>query len=184
VWVSPGERELLASNAVKVTHCPGSNLKLGSGIAPVPDLLGRGICVSLGTDGAACNNHLDAFGEMRLAATLQAVAQGPGSLPARTAVLMATRNGARALGLEHEIGTIEVGKRADLILIDSSATHLATATDPYSAIVYAARPDDVVLTMVDGEILVRNGQAAHLDPAEVAATARDEARRLAARAGL
>jgi 5-methylthioadenosine/S-adenosylhomocysteine deaminase len=184
VWVNPGERELLASNAVKVTHCPGSNLKLGSGIAPIPDLLSRGICVSLGSDGAACNNHLDVFGEMRLAATLQAMAQGPGSLPARTAVLMATRNGARALGLEHEIGTVETGKRADLILIDLSATHLATATDPYSAIVYSARPEDVVLTMVDGEILVRNGHATHLDRVEIAATARDEARQLAARAGL
>jgi 5-methylthioadenosine/S-adenosylhomocysteine deaminase len=184
VWVNPGERELLASNAVKVTHCPGSNLKLGSGIAPVPDLLSRGVCVSLGSDGAACNNHLDVFGEMRLAATLQAMAQGPGSLPARTAVLMATRNGARALGLEHEIGTVEAGKRADLILIDLSATHLATATDPYSAIVYSARPEDVVLTMVDGEILVRHGHATQLDRAEIAATAREEARQLAARAGL
>jgi 5-methylthioadenosine/S-adenosylhomocysteine deaminase len=184
VWVNPGERELLAANAVKVTHCPGSNLKLGSGIAPIPDLLSRGICVSLGSDGAACNNHLDVFGEMRLAATLQAMAQGPGSLPARMAVVMATRNGARALGLEHEIGTVETGKRADLILIDLSATHLATATDPYSAIVYSARPEDVVLTMVDGEILVRNGQPTHLDRSEIAATAGEEARQLAARAGL
>jgi 5-methylthioadenosine/S-adenosylhomocysteine deaminase len=184
VWVEPHEQELLAARDVKVTHCPGSNLKLGSGIAPVAELLERGISVSLGSDGAACNNHLDMFGEMRLAASLQSVVRGPGSLRAQTALWMATRNGARALGLAGEIGSVEVGKRADLILISRSAPHMATAVDPYSAIVYAGRPDDVRLTMVDGEILVRDGQALHLDAREVAEQARIEARALAARAGL
>jgi 5-methylthioadenosine/S-adenosylhomocysteine deaminase len=184
VWVEPHERDILAAQRVKVTHCPGSNLKLGSGIAPVPDMLERGICVSLGSDGAACNNHLDMFGEMRLAATLQAMQQGPGSLTARTALWMATRNGARALGLEAEIGSVEVGKRADLVLIDRSAGHLATNPDPYSAIVYAGRPTDVRMTMVDGAVLVSDGQPLQLDAEEVAATARLEAGRLAGRAGL
>lgn len=184
VWIEPQEIDLLAARDVKVTHCPGSNLKLGSGIAPVPDLMARGISVSLGTDGAACNNHLDMFGEMRLASTLQAMRLGPGTLPARTALAMATRHGARALGLDAEIGAIEAGKRADLILIDAQAPHVGAAPDPYSAIVYASRPDDVRLTMVDGEVLVREGQALHLDSAEIAAAARDEARRLAQRAGL
>ena len=184
VWVDEADLALLAAGDAKVTHCPGSNLKLGSGIAPVPEMSARGICVSLGADGAACNNHLDMFGEMRLAATLQAMQRGPGALPARTALWMATRNGARALGLEAELGSVEVGKRADLILLDASAPHLAPSPDPFSAIAYAARPTDVRLTLVDGEIRARDGWVAGLDAAAVAAEARDEARRLAARAGL
>jgi cytosine/adenosine deaminase-related metal-dependent hydrolase len=184
VWLDQEEQEILAARDVKVTHCPGSNLKLGSGIAPVPELLARGVCVSLGADGAACNNHLDMFGEMRLAATLQAMRRGPGSLPARQALWMATRNGARALGVETEVGSIEAGKRADLILIDRDAPHLAPAVDPYSTIVYAARPGDVTLTMVDGEILVRDGVARRLDRGAIASEARVQARALAGRAGL
>ena len=183
VWVDDDEQALLASRDVKVTHCPSSNLKLGSGIAPVRDLRARGICVSLGADGAACNNHLDMFGEMRLAATLQAMRGGPGSLSASDALRMATRDGARALGLEADIGSIEVGKKADLILIDAAAAHLAPAPDPFSAIVYAARPTDVNLTMVDGHILVRNQVAEQLDATEIARAARSEAAALAERAG-
>jgi 5-methylthioadenosine/S-adenosylhomocysteine deaminase len=184
VWVDEHEQELLSTHHVKVTHCPGSNLKLGSGIAPVPEMLALGICVSLGSDGAACNNHLDMFGEMRLAATLQAMRREPGVLPARQALWMATRNGARALGLDADIGSIERGKRADLVLVDASAPHLTPADDPFSTIVYAARPDDVRMTMVDGRILVRNGAALELDAAEIAADAAREARELTARAGL
>ena len=118
VWVDGREQALLAERDVKVLHCPGSNLKLGSGIAPVVEMRARGISVSLGADGAACNNRLDMFDEMRLAATLQAMRKAPGALTARDVVWMATREGARALGLEAEIGSIEPGKRADLILID------------------------------------------------------------------
>ncbi len=118
VWVSDAEQALMAERDVKVMHCPGSNLKLGSGIAPVVEMRARGICVSLGADGAACNNHLDMFDEMRLAATLQAVRLGPGALTAREALWMATREGARALGQDDEIGSIEAGKRADLILVN------------------------------------------------------------------
>jgi len=184
VWVEPAEQELLAAHDVKVAHCPGSNLKLGSGIAPVPEMLERGICVSLGSDGAACNNHLDMFGEMRLAATLQSMRRGPGALTARKAVWMATRNGARALGLESEIGSIETGKRADLILIDRSRPNLAPAVDPFSAIVYSAGPADVSLTMVDGEILMSQGKATHLDEVEIVTLGRREATALAVRAGL
>jgi 5-methylthioadenosine/S-adenosylhomocysteine deaminase len=184
VWVDDDECELLASHDVKVMHCPGSNLKLGSGLAPVPELLARGVCVSLGADGAACNNHLDMFGEMRLAATLQAMRNGPGSLPAKQAIWMATRNGARTLGLEHEIGSIEVGRRADLILIDAGAPHLQPGPDPYSTIVYAARPEDVRLTMVGGEVLADESGLTTADQREIAAISRTEARALAARAGL
>jgi 5-methylthioadenosine/S-adenosylhomocysteine deaminase len=184
VWVNAQEQDILAASDVKVTHCPSSNMKLGSGIAPVPDMLHRGICVSLGSDGAACNNHLDMFGEMRLAALLQSVRFGPGALPARQALTMATRNGARALGLEAEIGSIEAGKRADLILIERDRPHLAPGADPFSTIVYAGRPDDVRMTMVDGEILMKEGIATRLDAAEVTRDANREARALALRAGL
>jgi 5-methylthioadenosine/S-adenosylhomocysteine deaminase len=184
VRVDEAEQALLAARDVKVTHCPGSNLKLGSGIAPVAELRAQGVNVSLGADGAACNNHLDMFGEMRLAATLQAMRRGPGTLAARDVLSMATRNGANALGRDAEIGSIEAGKKADLILVAASPAHLAPSPDPFSAIVYAARPTDVRLTMVDGAILVRDGAPVRLDEAEIALTAREQARRLAARAGL
>src|SRR5207253_5455851 len=107
VWVGDGEQRLLAEHHIKVLHCPGSNLKLGSGIAPVAEMRARGITVSLGADGAACNNRLDMFDEMRLAATLQAVRRQPGILPARDALWMATRAGAQTLGLDNEIGSLE-----------------------------------------------------------------------------
>jgi 5-methylthioadenosine/S-adenosylhomocysteine deaminase len=184
VWVDADEQALLAAHGANVSHCPGSNLKLGSGVAPVPEMLAQGICVSLGSDGAACNNHLDMFGEMRLAATLQAMRLGPGSLPGRQALWMATRNGARALGLADQIGSIEAGKRADLLLIARTSPHMAPDPDPFSAIVYAARPDDVRMTMVDGVVLVQDGVPVQLDGGEIVAAARREAGALAARAGL
>ena len=184
VWVDPREQALLAERDVKVLHCPGSNLKLGSGIAPVAEMRARGICVSLGADGAACNNRLDMFDEMRLAATLQAVRDKPGALTARDAVWMATREGARALGLDLEIGSLEVGKRADLIIVERDRAHLAPDTDPWSTLVYAARGTDVRLTMVDGEILVRDFSLTGIDNAEVAADARHAAAELAGRAGI
>ena len=124
------------------------------------------------------------FGEMRLAATLQAVRRHPGALTARQVLWMATRNGARTLGLEREIGSVEPSKRADLILIDRDRPHLAPAPDPYSTIVYAARPDDVRMTMVDGVIVVRDFAPTQVDPAAFAADARSEARALASRAGV
>jgi len=184
VWVDEGEQDILAARRVKVLHCPGSNLKLGSGIAPVAELRRRGVSVSLGADGAACNNRLDMFEEMRLAAVLQAMRLGPGALPARDAVWMATREGARALGLESEIGSIEPGKRADIIVVNLDRPHLAPGADPYSTLVYAARGTDVRHTVVDGAVLVRDGRPVRVDPAEVTAAARAEAAALLARAGL
>jgi 5-methylthioadenosine/S-adenosylhomocysteine deaminase len=184
VWVEPHEQARLALRGAHVTHCPGSNMKLGSGIAPVPEMLAAGICVSLGSDGAACNNHLDMFGEMRLAATLQAMRREPGELPAREVLRMATRNGARALGLDAELGSIEPGKCADLVLISRAGAHLAPDPEPFSTIVYAAGPQDVRMTMVDGEILVQDGLAVRMDGAGIAAEARQQARALALRASL
>ncbi len=183
VWVDPSEQALMAERGVKVMHCPGSNLKLGSGIAPVSDMRRLGISVSLGADGAACNNHLDMFEEMRLAAVLQAVRVGPGALTARDALWMATREGARALGLEQEIGSIEPGKRADLILVDRGRAHLSPDVDPWSTLVYGARGSDVRLTMVDGEVLVERGVLAKFDERAIADEASSAARALASRAG-
>jgi 5-methylthioadenosine/S-adenosylhomocysteine deaminase len=184
VWVDEAEQDLLAERDVKVLHCPGSNLKLGSGIAPVTELRRRGVSVSLGADGAACNNHLDMFQEMRLAATLQAVRCGPGALTARDAVTMATREGARALGLDRETGSIEPGKRADLIVVERDRSHIAPDVDPWSSLVYGARASDVRLTMVDGEILVRDFEMTRLDTAEVRAEARTAAAELRRKAAL
>jgi 5-methylthioadenosine/S-adenosylhomocysteine deaminase len=184
VWVDDDEQALLAEHDVKVMHCPGSNLKLGSGIAPVPEMMARGITVSLGADGAACNNRLDMFDEMRLAAILQAVRRQPGALPARDVLRMATRQGARTLDLDAEIGSLEPGKRADIIVVDRNRPHLAPAPDPYSTLVYSARGSDVRTTIVDGELLVDDFTPLRVDRAEVAATARHEAAALASRAGI
>lgn len=184
VWVDDREQALMAERGVKVLHCPGSNLKLGSGVAPVVDMRARGISVSLGADGAACNNRLDMFDEMRLAATLQAMSKGPGSLPARDVLHMATREGARALGLDGVIGSIEPGKRADFIIVDRDRPHLAPGTDPYSTLVYAARGTDVRTTVVDGEVLVRDFELVNLDAHQVAAEAHTAAARLRSRAGI
>jgi cytosine/adenosine deaminase-related metal-dependent hydrolase len=184
VWADDRDQQLLADHDVKVMHCPGSNLKLGSGIAPVPEMRARGITVSLGSDGAACNNRLDMFEEMRLAAVLQAMRRGPGVLPAREVLWMATRAGARTLGLEDAIGSLEPGKRADLIVVDRDRPHLAPGPDPYSTLVYAARGSDVRTTVVDGVMLVDDFAPVRVDRAEIASDARVAARQLASRAGL
>jgi cytosine/adenosine deaminase-related metal-dependent hydrolase len=182
VWVDETEQELLAATSTKVLHCPGSNLKLASGIAPVVDMRTRGICVSLGADGAACNNELDMFAEMRLATGLQAITRGAGSLTARDALWMATRDGARTLGLEADLGSVEVGKRADMIVVQRDRPHLVASPDPISAIVYCARPSDVRTTIVDGRVVVDDFQLLTADIGAIAATATEEARALAARA--
>jgi 5-methylthioadenosine/S-adenosylhomocysteine deaminase len=184
VWVDERDRGLLAEHDVKVLHCPSSNLKLGSGSAPIVELRERGVAVSLGADGAACNNRLDMFEEMRLAAMLQAMRRQPGMLTARDALWMATRGGAKAVGLEHDIGSIEAGKRADVIVVDRDRPHLAPGPDPYSTLVYAARASDVRTTVVDGEVLVDAFASTRVDRAQVVADARSAARTLAARAQL
>ena len=183
VWVDDRDQQILADHDVKVMHCPGSNLKLGSGVAPVPEMRARGITVSLGADGAACNNRLDMFEEMRLAAILQAMRKHPGVLPARDVLWMATRAGARTLALEDEIGSLEAGKKADVIIVDRDRPHLAPGPDPYSTLVYAARGSDVRTTVVDGELLVDEFAPVRVDRSEVAVAARAAARDLASRAG-
>jgi 5-methylthioadenosine/S-adenosylhomocysteine deaminase len=184
VWVSEGEQQLLAERDVKVLHCPSSNLKLGSGLAPVAEMRARGISVSLGADGAACNNRLDMFEEIRLAALIQSVRKAPGALSARDAVWMATREGARALGLDDEIGSIDLGKRADLVLIERDRPHLAPDADVWSTLAFAATAADVRMTMVDGVVLVDRFTLTQLDRGAIVAEAKSAARDLYSRAGV
>ena len=184
VHVTDTEQALMATNDVKVLHCPGSNLKLGSGIAPVPEMRRRGISVSLGADGAACNNTLDMFQEMRLAATLQAMRLHPGALPARDAVWMATREGARALGLESEIGSLVPGKKADIIVVRRDLPHHQPEADPYSQLVYSCRPSDVTAAVVDGRVTAREGALTWAELPALADDANHAAASLRARAEL
>jgi 5-methylthioadenosine/S-adenosylhomocysteine deaminase len=184
VWVDSHEQAVLAERQVKVLHCPGSNLKLGSGLAPVPEMRRRGITVSLGADGAACNNRLDMFDEMRLAALIQAVRMQPGALAAQDVLWMATRAGADTLGLGAEIGSLEVGKRADLIVVARGRPHVTPDPDPYGTLVYASRGSDVRCTVVDGDVLVAEGAPVHVSRDDLVATAMAAARELASRAGV
>ena len=159
VHLQPEEIRLLAHHGCSVAHCPSSNLKLASGFAPVDSMLKSGINVALGTDGAASNNRLDLFTEMRTAALLaKAVARDAQAMPAQAALRAATLGGARALGLGERIGSIEVGKRADLVAVALRAPELAPCYDPVSHLVYAAGREHVTHVWVDGELRVRDGQ--------------------------
>jgi cytosine/adenosine deaminase-related metal-dependent hydrolase len=167
VWLSPEEREILKRTRTAITHCPSANLKLASGIAPVEELLGEGIRVALGADGAACNNTLDGFLEMRLAALLQKVQRGPKALPAAAALRLATRNGARALGLPH-VGSIAPGKKADIVLLDTHRPHLHPGhADLASRVVYSAKSSDVHTVIVEGRVLVEGARLQHADLGEI-----------------
>jgi 5-methylthioadenosine/S-adenosylhomocysteine deaminase len=184
VWLNDVERRLLRDTGTVVCHCPGSNLKLASGIAPVPELLDEGVTVCLGADGAACNNNLDMFVEMRLAALLHKPRVGPRGMPAERVLEMATLGGARALGLEAELGSLEVGKRADVTVVDLSGLH-ALPSDPadvLSPLVYATRASDVVHVVIDGRLVLKDRTLLTLDAASVAANARHHSARLTARA--
>jgi 5-methylthioadenosine/S-adenosylhomocysteine deaminase len=166
------EIALLAGHGCHVAHCPSSNLKLASGIAPVARLAAQGVNVGLGTDGAASNNRLDVLAEMRLAALLAKGTSGDATaLPAHAVLAMATINSARALGLEDRIGTLTPGKAADIAAIDLAATELAPCYDPVSHLAYAAGREHVSHVWVNGELLVENGSLIRLDGRELAATA-------------
>lgn len=158
IWLDEEEKRIIRERGVKVTHCPGSNMKLASGIAQVPELMKEGIPIALGTDGAACNNNLDMFQEMRMAALLQKVQHGPTVMDARTVLRMATMGGAEVLGMDHDIGSIEVGKLADLQLLDLEEFHVYPSFDAdwFSRVVYAATRGDVDTVMIDGEIVMEN----------------------------
>jgi cytosine/adenosine deaminase-related metal-dependent hydrolase len=182
LWLGDVEIELLAERRAKVLHCPSSNLKLASGVAPVPALVRRGISVSLGADGAPCNNSLDMFSEMRLAALIQSPVHGPGALEATTVLAMATRDGAHALGLGEVTGTIEPGKRADIQLLDLDSVTVPLRLEEYaaiaSAVVFSGSPDRVRAVMVDGRWLYREGRHLTLDAESVRRTAAEELKSL------
>jgi 5-methylthioadenosine/S-adenosylhomocysteine deaminase len=182
VHLATAEMETLALTKTNVAHCPSSNLKLGSGLARVAEMQARKVPVSLGADGAACNNRLDMFTEMRTAALLQKLAHGPEVLPAARVLRMATIDGARALGLDNEIGSIEIGKRADVIVVDLARLHSTPAPDVISALVYSAQPDDVRTTVIDGQVVMRDGELTTLEEASVMDNASREAEALRARA--
>ena len=185
VHVSQEEIELLRRTHTNVVHCPSSNLKLGSGIAPVAKMLEEGISVSLGADGAACNNRLDMFTEMRTAALLQKVTHGPETLPAERVLRMATIDGARAMGLADEIGSLEVGKAADIAIVRLGELHSTPMRNDFSsAIVYSAVATDVQTVIVAGRVLMENRELRNLDEETVIADANSEYALLAERAGL
>ncbi|MCK9861410.1 5'-deoxyadenosine deaminase [Paenibacillus sp. ATY16] len=158
IWLDEEEKRIIKERGVKVTHCPGSNLKLASGVAQVPELLREGIDIGIGADGAPCNNNLDMFQEMRLTAFIQKVQHGPTVMNAKTVLRMATMGGAHVLGLEEKIGSIEVGKLADLQLLDLEDFHVYPSFDAdwYSRVVYAATRGDVDTVMIDGQLVMEN----------------------------
>ncbi|MCM3217607.1 5'-deoxyadenosine deaminase [Niallia taxi] len=158
IWLDEEEKRIIKEKGVHVSHCPGSNLKLASGIAETPHLLHNHASVSLGADGAPCNNNLDMFNEMRLAALIQKPIHGPTAMDARTVFRMATIGGAKAVGLETEIGSIEVGKKADIAILNLQNFHTYPSydVDPVSRIVYSATRADVVTTIINGRIIMEN----------------------------
>ena len=173
VWVDASDIMLLRSHDVAISHNPESNMKLASGIAPVPDYLSAGVTVGLGTDGAASNNDLDMFEAMRFAALLHKVKTGdPRALPARAVLDMATIGGARALGLQNQIGSIEAGKRADLVVVSTASARMTPLYEPISHLVYAARGEDVRTVIVNGRVLMRDRRMLTLDESAVLAEAR------------
>jgi 5-methylthioadenosine/S-adenosylhomocysteine deaminase len=183
VHVDDSDLVLLQSTQTNVAHCPSSNLKLGSGIAPVHEMIERGISVSLGADGAACNNRLDMFTEMRTAALLQKVKHGPDVLPARRSFRMATADGARALGLGDTIGSLEVGKQADIAVVRLGKLHLTPGVDVVSTLVYSGQASDVEYLLIDGQLLLREGNLVRIDEASVLDEATREFDALTKRAG-
>jgi cytosine/adenosine deaminase-related metal-dependent hydrolase len=180
IHLSDHEVDLLASTSTSVSHCPSSNLKLGSGIADVPGLVRKKVNVSLGADGAPCNNTLNMFQEMRLASLLQKPRYGPTSMPAKMVFEMATRRGAKALGLEKEIGSLEAGKKADIVLLDLQHVWdpVVYQEDLYSSVVYSASPENVQSVMIDGKWIYRNSEFTSIDQHKVVATAQKECRNL------
>ncbi|MDI6709196.1 MAG: amidohydrolase [Bacillota bacterium] len=179
VHLDDGDIETLARCGVGIAHCPQSNMKLASGIAPVTRLLEAGARVGIGTDGASSNNDLDMIEETRTASFLQKVAcEDPTVLPAPRAAALATLGGARAVGLDECIGTLEAGKRADIVLWDWRAAHLNPPHDTYAHLVYAAKGSDVRTVIIDGRVVMRDRVLLTMDEEKVIAEAGRCARRL------
>ncbi|MEA3346659.1 MAG: 5'-deoxyadenosine deaminase, partial [Candidatus Auribacterota bacterium] len=186
IWLEEKEIAILEQKGIKVLHCPSANLKLGSGTAPACEYIKRGINVSLGSDGAACNNNLNMFQEMKLASFLQKPGHGPEAMNAETIFKMATINGAKALGLEEEIGSIEVGKKADLVLFDPNCINTLPALDknPYSIIVYSGSQENIQMVIIDGKIVMEYGMMNTIDEMRLVGSIDTIAAEVVERAGI
>jgi len=184
VWFVAEERATLAARKARITHCPSANLKLGSGLCDTKALIDEGVTVALGADGLPCNNRADAFEEMRLAGLLSRLLHGEEAVSSERIVRMATIEGARALGFADRVGSIEVGKRADLVVVDHTGTGgtLLEGTSVYDALVYQLSADHVRAVCVDGRLLYRNGELLFADEAEILAQAKAERAALMRRA--
>ena len=182
VVLSDRDMDLLQQHDVKVSHNPESNMKLAAGVAPVPDLLKRGVCTGLGTDGCCSNNNLDLFAEMDMAAKLhKANRLDPTVMDAATVLRMATIDGARALGLDTITGSLETGKKADIIVIDTRKPHLTPMYHPVSHLVYAVGGSDVNATVVDGRVLMKDRRLLHMDLEKIMTDARQIAQAIRGR---
>jgi len=178
IWLSDEEINILAKRRVSVSHCPSSNAKLGSGIAPIRELFSRGVNVSIGTDGCASNDDLDMFEEMRLACFLQRVRLlDPTAIKAKDVIEMATINASRALKMEKEVGSIERGKKADIILVDLNVPRLTPLNDLIPNLVFSASASHVKCVIVDGRILMKEGIVLSIDEERVLKEAKLRIRR-------
>lgn len=186
VHINREEMKILAGSRTNVAHCPSANLKLASGIAPVPQLQAAGARVSLGADGAPCNNNLNMFMEMRLAALIHKPQHGPTAMPADRVFAMATREGARAMGRENEIGSLEVGKKADVVIVNLDHWHTRplNGASIYSHLVYQAQAGDVDTTIVDGRLVMHEGALPGIDEQEVKEKSEKALLRVCKRAGI
>ncbi len=190
IHLSTAEQKILAEKKIKVSHCPTSNLKLASGICDVPKLQQMGISVSLGADGSPCNNNLNMFLEMRLASLLQKPKYGPTAMPARQVFEMATLEGAKALGIEHEVGSLAVGKKADFVCLETHTKEMALDLDPrkpeevYSSLVYSASPQNVLETWIDGVSVYQRGKFRRANFADILTKATAERKKLLCRVNL
>lgn len=184
VHLDDHEFEILTRTRTNVAHCPSSNLKLGSGVAEVTKMIERGVSVSLGADGAACNNRLDMLTELRSMALLQKATHGPEALPANQSLRIATTEGAKALGVENEIGSLETGKRADVIVVDLNTLHATPYSDAISALVYSSQPSDVRTVIINGELVMKDRNLLTLDEESVVREATQERAGLLSRAGI
>jgi cytosine/adenosine deaminase-related metal-dependent hydrolase len=184
IHLNDNEKSILKQRQTRVAHCPSANLKLGSGIAPIPDYLKDEIPVSLGADGAPCNNNMSIFTEMRHAALIQKPIHGPQVIDAQTVFRLATIEGAKALHLENEIGSIEIGKKADLVLLNLNSYNNSVSEDEksiYSDIVYSANPNNVETVMVDGKWLVKDKESILYDQEKIIAEGKTELKKLLSR---
>lgn len=179
VHLTDGDFEILKKRDISVAHCPSSNLKLASGIADVPRMLAEGINVSIGTDGASSNSNLNFVEEMHLTAMIhKGNSMNPLVVNAKEVIRMATVNGAKALGFENEVGSLEVGKKADLILVDTDKAHLTPLNNPFSAAVYSMQGSDVDTVIVNGEILMENREMSLVDEEKIKYNVNKIAKRL------